>query len=99
MFAGLFSDFKNYGDRWVYSLTDNTPIQSPVTPSGISLLGSNGCGYDPDIPVTASRRNSRIQRPNPPPRHRVLAALLIGGKHDLTSTWFAWDVSGFALPR
>src|ERR1051325_11252797 len=29
---GLYSDFKNYGDRWVYSLTDNTPIQSPVTP-------------------------------------------------------------------
>ena len=22
---GLFSDFKNYGSRWVYSLTDNTP--------------------------------------------------------------------------
>lgn len=23
---GIYSDFKNYGDRWVYSLTDNTPI-------------------------------------------------------------------------
>src|SRR5581483_255365 len=22
---GLYSDFKNYGDRWVYSLTDNNP--------------------------------------------------------------------------
>ena len=22
---GLYSDFKNYGSRWVYSLTDNTP--------------------------------------------------------------------------
>src|SRR5713101_5400046 len=30
----LYSDFHNYGDRWVYSLNDNTP--------NISLLGSNG---------------------------------------------------------
>jgi len=30
----LHSDFQNYGDRWVYSLNDNTP--------NISLLGSNG---------------------------------------------------------
>src|SRR5690242_8655018 len=28
---GLYSDFHNYGDRWVYSLTDNTP--------GIQLQG------------------------------------------------------------
>src|SRR5215469_15131762 len=30
---GLYSDFKNYGDRWVYSLTDNTPVFNPLTPS------------------------------------------------------------------
>src|SRR5467141_1882032 len=35
---GLYSDFKNNGDRWVYSLTDNT--------QGIQLLGSNGCQTD-----------------------------------------------------
>jgi len=32
----LYSDFKNYGNRWVYSLTDNTP--------GLALDGSNGGG-------------------------------------------------------
>jgi TonB-dependent receptor len=32
----LYSDFQNYGDRWVYSLTDNTP--------NIGLLQSNGGG-------------------------------------------------------
>jgi TonB-dependent receptor len=32
----LYSDFQNYGDRWVYSLQDNTP--------NVSLLGSNGGG-------------------------------------------------------
>jgi TonB-dependent receptor len=31
---GIYSDFQNYGDRWVYSLNDNTP--------NISLLGGNG---------------------------------------------------------
>src|SRR6267154_1942006 len=30
----LYSDFQNYGDRWVYSFNDNTP--------GANLLGSNG---------------------------------------------------------
>jgi TonB-dependent receptor len=30
----LYSDFQNYGDRWVYSLNDNTP--------DAGLLGSNG---------------------------------------------------------
>jgi len=32
----LYSDFQNYGDRWVYSLTDNTP--------NVTLFGSNGGG-------------------------------------------------------
>src|SRR5437660_3122158 len=35
---GLYSDFKNFGDRWVYSLNDNT--------TGLQLLGSNGCSTD-----------------------------------------------------
>src|SRR5215469_8717535 len=47
---GLYSDFHNYGDRWVYSLTDNTPIQDTIKPSqapnGITLLGANGCSVD-----------------------------------------------------
>jgi len=30
----LYSDFQNYGDRWVYSFNDNTP--------NVALLGSNG---------------------------------------------------------
>ena len=91
---GLFSDFKNYGDRWVYSLTDNTPIQSPVTPSGISLLGSNGCGYDPtDDPghvICGGTPEFSVQTRRP---DIAIGSILIGGKHDLTSTWFAWDVS------
>ncbi|PYU26493.1 MAG: hypothetical protein DMG32_09870 [Acidobacteria bacterium] len=47
---GLYSNFKNYGDRWVYSLTDNTPVFNANVPSQFpnapTLLGSNGCGFD-----------------------------------------------------
>jgi TonB-dependent receptor len=35
-FKWFYSDFKNYGDRWAYSLTDNTP--------NVSLLNGNGGG-------------------------------------------------------
>jgi TonB-dependent receptor len=31
---GIYSEFQNYGDRWVYSLNDNTP--------DVTLLGGNG---------------------------------------------------------
>lgn len=31
---GLYSDFRNYGERWVYSINDNTP--------GVQLFGGNG---------------------------------------------------------
>ena len=91
---GLYSDFKNYGDRWVYSLTDNTPIQSPVTPNGISLLGSNGCGYDatddPNHVVCGGTPEFSVQTRRP---DIAIGSVLIGGKHNLTSTWFSWDVS------
>jgi TonB-dependent receptor len=91
---GLFSDFKNYGDRWVYSLTDNTPIQSPVTPNGITLLGGNGCGYDasddPDHVVCGGTPEFGVQTRRP---DIAIGSLLVGGKHDLVSTWFSWDVS------
>ena len=91
---GLYSDFKNYGDRWVYSLTDNTPIQSPVTPNGISLLGSNGCSFDasndPNHVVCGGTPEFSVQTRRP---DIAIGSILIGGKHDLTSTWFTWDVS------
>ena len=91
---GLFSDFKNYGDRWVYSLTDNTPIQSPVTPNGITLLGSNGCGYDatddPNHVVCGGTPEFSVQTRRP---DIAIGSVLLGGHHELTSTWFSWDVS------
>jgi TonB-dependent receptor len=44
----LYSDFQNYGDRWVYSLADNTP--------NISLLDSNGGGTGTPSFNTQDRR-------------------------------------------
>src|SRR6266566_2219515 len=83
---GLYSDFKNYGDRWVYSLTDNT--------QGIKLLGSNGCASDPITGLTTApctgvpSFNAQIRRPD-----YAVGSILLGGKHVLTTTWFAWDAS------
>jgi TonB-dependent receptor len=45
---GLYSDFQNYGDRWVYSLTDNTP--------NIGLLHGNGGGTGTPSFNTQDRR-------------------------------------------
>jgi TonB-dependent receptor len=68
---GLFSDFKNYGDRWAYTLVDNTP--------NAGLYNSNG--GTPSF-------NSQIRRPD-----YLVSSMVLGGKHVLTSTWYAWDVS------
>src|SRR5437667_8690398 len=82
----LYSDFHNYGDRWVYSLTDNT--------TGILLQGANGCATDPTTGLTTQpctgvpSFNDQIRRPD-----YAVGSLLLGGKHVLSTTWYAWDVS------
>ena len=78
----LYSDFHNYGDRWVYSVNDNTP--------GITLLGSNGCsGVTPPAPCTGVP-SAGVQQRRP---DYAIGSLLLGGKHVLATTWFSWDVS------
>jgi len=75
-FHGLYSDFKNFGDRWVYSLCDNTP--------GTYL------GDDPSLGTRCSTPsfNTSIRRPD-----YAIGSLILGGKHVLSSTWYAWDAS------
>ena len=81
---GLYSDFHNYGDRWVYSLTDNT--------QGIQLQGSNGCAAPTGTTVAPCTGvpsfNDQIRRPD-----YAVGSILLGGKHVLATTWFAWDAS------
>src|SRR5215469_2622152 len=89
----LYSDFHNYGDRWVYTINDNTPILNPPQyPNGITLLGSNGCSIDPTTGVEscAGVPSANVQQRRP---DYAIGSLLVGGKHVLTTTWFACDAS------
>jgi TonB-dependent receptor len=71
---GLFSEFHNFGDRWVYTLNDNS------SGNNINLLNGNG---------GAPSFNNQTRRPR-----YIISNLMVGGRHDLTSTWFTWDVAG-----
>src|SRR5882762_4508564 len=72
---GMDTNFKNFGERWVYSLNDNT--------TGVQLLGANGCGTDASgvtispPPCTGTPSfNTQIRRPD-----YGIASLIAGGKH------------------
>jgi len=108
---GFYSDFKNYGERWVYSLTDNTPFFNPLNPSQFpkaprilnnTVFGNGsdqtGCSVDQNSSDATfgvetcgggtPSFNASIRRPD-----YAIANFVAGGKHVLTTTWFAWDVS------
>ncbi|HME00435.1 MAG TPA: TonB-dependent receptor [Terriglobia bacterium] len=83
----FYSDFKNYGDRWAYTLTDNTP--------GIQLLapGNVGCPTDSSGTTTTPCAapptfNAQLRNPD-----IGIGNLVLGGSHVLTTTWFSWDLS------
>ena len=83
----FYSDFHNYGDRFKYSLTDNTP--------GIQLLnpGNVGCATDSSgvtIPPCAGlpSANGELRTPD-----IGVSNIVLGGVHNLSTTWFAWDVA------
>lgn len=86
-FRGLYSDFHNYGERWAYTLTDNTP--------GIQLLapGNVGCPSDSTgttvAPCTAPPTfNAQLRNPD-----IGVGSLMLGGRHVQATTWFSWDLS------
>ncbi len=83
----FYSDFHNYGDRYKYSLTDNTP--------GIQLLapGNVGCPTDSTGTTIAPcagtpTANGELRNPD-----IGVSNIVLGGVHNLTTTWFAWDVA------
>jgi TonB-dependent receptor len=76
---GIYSDFKDFGSKWVYTLTDNTP--------GITLLNSNGCSSGTcGAGVPAFSTSNRVP-------DFSIGSLLLGGKHVFATSWFAWDAS------
>src|SRR6516225_7346022 len=96
---GLYSDFKNFGDRWVYTLTDNTPniniLGAQFLPPGTKGPNPNGCTPDPlgsgivSAPCTGTPAfNTSIRRPD-----YAIGSLVVGGKHVFTTTWYSWDFS------
>lgn len=81
----LYSDFKNYGDRYDYSLVDNTP--------GISVLnpGNEGCPTGPDGVTTqpcsgVPAYNAQLRNPN-----IGVGSVLLSGNHVFTTTWYTWE--------
>ena len=83
----FYSDFHNYGDRYKYSLTDNTP--------GIQLLapGNVGCPTDGTGTTIAPcsgtpSANGELRTPD-----IGVSNIVLGGVHNLATTWFAWDVA------
>ena len=98
---GLYAKFKNFGNRWVYSLTDNTPVFNPLNPGQFpnapTLFGTNGCSIDtnqgdPNYGVETCGGvpgfNTSIRRPI-----YSIGSLVLGGKHVFTTTWYSWDFS------
>jgi len=76
---GIYSSFRDFGDKWVYTLTDNTP--------GVTVLGSNGCsGGTCGAGVPAFSQSNRVPIFN-------IGSIVLGGKHEFTSGWLSWDVS------
>jgi len=93
---GIYSDFRNYGDRWVYTLTDNTPVFNASNPGQFpgapTLFGTNGCSIDSTSGVETCAGtpafNTSIRRPD-----YAIGSLVLGGRHVFTTTWYTWDFS------
>ena len=84
---GFYSDFHNYGDRWKYSLTDNTPGISLLAPGNVGCP-TNSSGVTISPCAGAPTYDGELRNPD-----IGISNLMVGGVHDLTTTWFAWDVA------
>lgn len=80
---GIYSSFRDFGDKWVYTLTDNTP--------NVSVLNANGCSSSGGV-VTCGAGVPAFSTSNRVPIFNI-GSLVLGGKHVLNTSWVAWDVS------
>jgi TonB-dependent receptor len=83
----FYSDFHNYGDRWAYTLTDNTPGIQLLNPGNVGC-GTNSAGFTTANCSAAPTFNAQLRNPD-----IGLGSVLLGGTHVLTSTWYSWEVS------
>ncbi len=79
----LFSSFLNAGNRYAYSLTDNTPGTSLLNPDnqGCGGAATGPCGGVPSF--NTQLRHPRIQ----------VGSLILGGNHVLGRTWYTWEAN------
>ena len=71
----LYSDFKNYGNRWAYTLVDNTPGIQVLNPNNVGCpSGQNGFTAAPC--TSAPTFNTQLRNPD-----ISLGSLVLGGNH------------------
>jgi TonB-dependent receptor len=79
----LYSNFLNAGNRYAYSLTDNTPGTSLLNPDnqGCGGAATGPCGGVPSF--NTQLRHPRIQ----------VGSLVLGGNHVFNRTWYTWEAN------
>jgi TonB-dependent receptor len=83
----FYSDFHNYGDRFKYSLTDNTPGIQLLAPGNVNCA-TNSAGVTIAPCTGFPSANGELRNPD-----IGVSNIVLGGVHDLATTWFAWDVA------
>jgi TonB-dependent receptor len=83
----FYSDFHNYGDRFLYSLIDNSPnvvsLDNPSNEGCVPNASNTACVTSAPPTADAELRNPDIGVSN----------LVLGGVHNLSTAWFSWDVA------
>jgi TonB-dependent receptor len=82
----LYSDFKDYGNKWVYTLNNDVCIPAPGSPcpGPNNMPGPPPFNLAPDVSqFTTSQRTPDYS----------IASISGGGKHEFSNSWLAWDVS------
>lgn len=83
---GLYSDFKNYGNRWAYTLVDNTPGIQVLNPANVGCP-TNAAGFTTTPCTAAPTFTTQLRNPD-----IDAGSLVLGGSHVLASTWYNWEV-------
>jgi TonB-dependent receptor len=79
----LYSNFLNAGNRYAYSLNDNTPGTDLLNPDNQGCGGAvtGPCGGVPGF--NTQLRHPRIQ----------VGSLIVGGNHVFNRTWYTWEAN------
>ncbi|MBV8897368.1 MAG: TonB-dependent receptor [Acidobacteriaceae bacterium] len=86
-FRALYSDFKNYGDRWAYTLVDNTPGIQVLNPGNVGCT-TNSAGVTTAHCTSAPSFNAQLRNPD-----IGVGSMVLGGSHVLTTTWYSWEIA------